>query len=73
MEEKQRVYLAYLRQAWDSGLPPDGRRWDHPCPQFEKAAGELLRLGLVRRRWFFFGSVGITKRGLERGIRARSL
>jgi hypothetical protein len=64
MEEQQRVYLAYLNQARASGLPPDGRRWDYPCPQFEKAAAELVRLGLARRRWLLFGPLGITRRGM---------
>lgn len=59
-----RAYLSYLRQAADSGLPPDGRRYDVPCPRFEKAAKELLKRGLVRRRWIFFGPLGITKNGL---------
>lgn len=60
-----RAYLAYLRQAWESGLPPDGRRWDVPCPRFRTAAAELLRRGLARRRWLLFGPLGITSRGLE--------
>lgn len=63
MEQQERVYLAYLRQARDSGLPPDGRHWDFPCPWFVEAAKELLRLGLARRRWRFFGPIGITRRG----------
>jgi hypothetical protein len=65
MQRQERVYLAYLKQAWNAGLPPDGRRWDTPCPHFEKAARELVRLGLARRRWFFFGPLGITERGLR--------
>lgn len=65
MTKMERVYLSYLRQAWEGGLPPDNRKWDVPCPQFEKAAEELLRLGLIRRRWIFFGPVGITTKGLR--------
>lgn len=53
----------YLGQAAQGGLPPDNRKWDRPCPQFKKAAEELIRLGYARRRWWFFGPVGITLRG----------
>jgi hypothetical protein len=63
MGSNQRAYLAYLAQARSSGLPPDGRHWDYPCPWFVKAAKELLRLGLARRRWLLFGPIGITERG----------
>lgn len=63
MKRQERVYLAYLRQARESGLPPDGCRWDYPCPWFVKAAKELLRRGLARRRWLVFGPLGITERG----------
>lgn len=65
MVRKQRAYLAYLAQAWESGLPLDGRRWDYPCPWFEEAADELLRLGFARRRWLFFGPLGITELGRD--------
>lgn len=60
------TYLKYLNQAMTSvGLPPDGRHWDTPCDQFKESAKELVRLGYARRRWIFFGPVGITWKGLE--------
>jgi len=65
MTRHERDYLSYLRQAWNSGLPPDGRRHDVPCPQFRKAAQELLRLGYARRRWIWFGPLGITAAGFD--------
>jgi len=59
-----RAYLTYLQQARYGGLPPDGRRWDYPCPRFKKTAQELLRRGWARKRWIFFGPLGITEKGL---------
>jgi hypothetical protein len=59
------AYLAYLRQAFESGLPPDGRRWDTPCPHFRNAARELLHRGWARRRWLLFGKLGITLAGRQ--------
>ncbi len=65
MKSGRVVYLEYLRQALESGLPPDGRRWDVPCPWFEAPAKDLVRLGYARKRWFLFGPLVITPRGLE--------
>lgn len=65
MERQVRTYLRYLAQARSSGLPPNARRWDYPCPWFVKAADELLRLGLARRRWLLFGPIGITACGVS--------
>lgn len=59
------AYHLYLLQAWNSGLPPDGRRWDRPCPWFVKAAEELIQRGWARRRWWLFGPIGITRQGIE--------
>lgn len=59
------IYLEYLNLARMTGLPPDQRRWDHPCPRFKLAAAYLLRNGLARRRFILFGPLGITKKGLE--------
>lgn len=53
----------YLAQARMGGLPPDGRRWDVPCDRFKGAAEELIWRGFARRRWWFFGPVGITYKG----------
>ncbi len=63
MDRSMSAYLRYLAQARMDGLPPDGRRWDHPCPRFKKIAKELVRLGYARKRWFFFGPLGITLKG----------
>jgi hypothetical protein len=60
-----RAYLLYLCQAAAGGLPPDNRKWDVPCPRFQKTAAELLRRGWARRRWFLFGPVGITNAGID--------
>ena len=60
----ERTYLSYLLLAAVGGLPPDSRRWDRPCPQFQAAGAELLRLGYARRRWIAFGPIGITRRGV---------
>lgn len=65
MRSNLRAYLIYLRQAYEAGLPPDGRRWDVPCPHFKAAARELLRRGWARRRWILFGPIAITTRGLR--------
>lgn len=50
-----RAYLEYL---WQKG-------WDTPCPRFLRIAQELVRRGLARRRWLFFGKYGITRAGVE--------
>jgi len=57
------VYLQYLAQARESGLPPDGRRYDHPCDRFLESAEDLLILGYARRKYWLWGPLGITKKG----------
>ncbi len=64
MTKQEQVYLSYLNMGMAYGLPPDGRHWDYPCERFVKAAKELLRLGYIRKRWIFFGPVGITWKGM---------
>ncbi len=65
MTYHEAVYLSYLAQAHRNGLPPDGRHWDVPCDRFKEAADELRRQGFIRKRWLFFGPVGITNRGFD--------
>lgn len=64
---KEIVYLTYL------GLNRlQGKRWDVPCERFVKVAAELLRRGWIRRRWWFWGPVGITTAGIEAFCRKES-
>ena len=65
MTYHEAIYLSYLAQRRRNDLPPHGHRWDVPCDRFKEAANELLRLGFARKRWLFFGPVGITKRGAD--------
>ncbi len=65
MTYHEAVYLSYLAQARRHGLPPHDHKWDVPCTRFKAAADELLRLGFARKRWLFFGPLGITNRGAD--------
>jgi hypothetical protein len=65
LEPSERAYLLYLNQAAAEGLPPDGRRWDTPCPRFKKTGEKLLRLGYARRVFWLFGPLVITWKGLR--------
>jgi len=57
------AYMMYLRNLTALDIYGKVLTWDRPCPRFKKSAEEAIRRGWARRRWIFFGPIGLTKAG----------